>query len=574
MNIQSITQKIVSYGKGHKIISALAALVVVAGGYYFLFPSGIQQTTYGIATVATSTLVTSVSGTGQVSGQNQIDIFPQASGQVVAVDVAVGQRVSAGQTIAVLDQRSALLTLTQAQASVQSAQASYDKLLAGTTPQSLAVAKLSVTSSQNALTHAYQNLLIQLQSSYTQADGLVRNQLDPLFSNGESSNPTLTFQTSDTQAGIDATWGRVTVGADLNAWQTLLGTLSATSSPDQLSAAVAESQTYLSAMRALSNHLMDALASAITTPGFTASTIANDKSTVDSARSTVNQIISQIASSYQSVQNAQLALQQAEASLAVQVAPPQSQDIESAQAQLTSAKAQLQAAQNAYGNTIITAPFAGQIAALNIQVGDQAQSGTAVATLVSQKKIAEISLNEVDVVNVQVGQKATLTFDAVSGLSIAGTVAEVDTVGTATQGVVNYTVKIAFDTQDPRVKSGMSVTANIVTSVVQNVLVVPNSAIKTQGNQSYVQVLSAGAITPVSSSSALYLSSSAPRQQAVVVGSANDTETEITSGLSAGDIVVTQTITSSATAASTQSRASFGLSGGAAAGGVFRALGR
>ena len=574
MNIQSITQKIVSYGKGHKIISALVALIVVAGGYYFLFPSGIQQTTYGIATVATSTLVTSVSGTGQVSGQNQIDIFPQASGQVVAVDVAVGQRVSAGQTIAVLDQRSASLTLTQAQASVQSAQASYDKLLAGTTPQSLAVAKLSVTSSQNALTHAYQNLLIQLQSSYTQADGLVRNQLDPLFSNGESSNPTLTFQTSDTQAGIDATWGRVTVGADLNAWQTLLGTLSATSSPDQLSVAVVESQTYLSAMRALSNHLMDALASAITMPGFTASTIANDKSTVDSARSTVNQIISQIVSSYQSVQDAQLALQQAEASLAVQVAPPQSQDIESAQAQLTSAKAQLQAAQNAYGNTIITAPFAGQIAALNIQVGDQAQSGTAVATLVSQKKIAEISLNEVDVVNVQVGQKATLTFDAVSGLSIAGTVAEVDTVGTATQGVVNYTVKIAFDTQDPRVKSGMSVTANIVTSVVQNVLVVPNGAIKTQGNQSYVQVLSAGAITPVSSSSALYLSSSAPRQQVVVVGSANDTETEITSGLSAGDIVVTQTITSSATAASTQSRTSSGLSGGAAAGGVFRALGR
>jgi multidrug efflux pump subunit AcrA (membrane-fusion protein) len=288
MNIQSITQKIVSYGKGHKIISALAALIVVVGGYYFLFPSGIQQTTYGIATVATSTLVTSVSGTGQVSGQNQIDIFPQASGQVVAVDVVGGQRVSTGQTIAVLDQRSASLTLTQAQASVQSAQASYDKLLAGTTPQSLAVAKLSVTSSQNALTHAYQNLLIQLQSSYTQADGLVRNQLDPLFSNGESSNPTLTFQTSDTQAGIDATWGRVTVGADLSAWQALLGTLSATSSPDQLSAAVAESQTYLSAMRALSNHLMDALASAITMPGFTASTIANDKSTVDSARSTVN----------------------------------------------------------------------------------------------------------------------------------------------------------------------------------------------------------------------------------------------------------------------------------------------
>lgn len=575
MNIKSITQKVFLYGKGHKIISAVAALVVVGGGYVIFFTGSAQQTTYAITAAATSTLVTSISGTGQVSGQSQIDVLPQASGQVVAVDVGTGQHVSAGQTIAVLDQRSAALTLTQAQASVQSAQANYDKLLAGTTPQSLAVDKLSVTSSQNALDHSYQNLFMQLQSSYTQADGLVRNQLDPLFSNGQGSSPTLTFQTSDAQAGIDATWARVTVGADLDAWQTLLGTISATSSPDQLSAAVTQVQTYLSAMRDLSNHLMDALTSAITMPGFSASTIASDKSTVDSARSTVNQIISGIVSSYQSVQNAQVALQQAEASLAVQTAPPQQQDIESAQAQLTSAKAQLQTAQNAYHNTIVTAPFDGQIAALDIQVGGQAQSGTAVATLVSQKKIAEISLNEVDVVNVQVGQKVTLTFDAVDGLSIAGTVAQVDTVGTATQGVVNYTVKIAFDTQDPRVKSGMSVTANIVTKVDHDVLTVPNGAVKTQGSQSYVEVLDKNAITPVSSSSAFYLSTSAPRRQTVTIGDANDTDTEIVGGLSAGDIVVTQTVTSQVTTASTQSGASrtSGLGGGAA-GGVFRALGR
>ena len=573
--MKSIIQKIFSYGKAHKVISAVVAVVVIAGGYYVFVPGGAQQTAYGIATVATSTLVTSVSGTGQVSGQNQIDIVPQASGQVVAVDVTSGQHVSAGQTIAVLDQQSAQLALTQAQASLQTAQANYDKLMAGTTPQSLAVDKLSVTSAQNSLANAYQNLLMQLQSSYTQIDGIVRNQLDPLFSNGQSANPTLTFQTSDTQAGIDATWTRVAVGADLDAWQTLLGTLSATSTPAQFDAAVAQSQTYLSATRDLSNHLMDALTSAITMPGFTASTIANDKSTVDSARSSINQIISGLVSSYQSAHGAELSLQQAEASLAVQVAPPQQEDVESAQAQLTSAKAQLQSAQNTFNNTIITAPFAGQIAALDVQVGDQASSGTAVATLVSQKKIAEISLNEVDVVNVQVGEKAMLTFDAVDGLSIAGTVAEVDTVGTATQGVVNYTVKIAFDTQDPRVKSGMSVTANIITKVDQNVLTVPNGAIKTQGGTSYVLVLDKNAIAPVSSSSAMYLSSVAPRRQTVTVGDANDTDTEITAGLSAGDIVVTQTVTSQVTAASTQSSAARpGGFGGGAAGGVFRALGR
>jgi HlyD family secretion protein len=528
--MKSITQKIFSYVGSHKVISILAALVVIAGGYYVFVSSGTTQTTYGIATVATSTLVTSVSGTGQVSGQNQINVLPQASGQVVAVDVVSGQRVAAGQTIAVLDQQSARLGLAQAQASLQTAQANYDKLMAGITPQSLAVDKLSVTLAQNALANAYQNLLMQMQSSYTQVDGIVRNQLDPLFSNGQSANPTLTFQTSDTQAGIDASWSRVQVGADLNAWQALLGTVSATSSPAQFDAAVAQSQAYLSAARDVSNHLMDALTSAITMPGFTASTIANDKSTVDSARSSINQIISGLVSSYQSARNAELSLQQAQASLAVQIPPPQQEDIETAQAQITSAKAQLQSAQNTFNNTIITAPFSGQIAALNVQVGDQASSGSAVATLVSQKKIAQISLNEVDVVNVQVGEKATLTFDAVDGLSIAGTVAEVDAVGTATQGVVNYTAKIEFDTQDPRIKSGMSVTADIVTKVDQNVLTVPNGAVKTQGSQSYVLVLDKNALMPASSSSAMYISTTAPRRQVVTVGDANDTDTEITSG--------------------------------------------
>jgi len=95
----------------------------------------------------------------------------------------------------------------------------------------------------------------------------------------------------------------------------------------------------------------------------------------------------------------------------------------------------------------------------------------------------------------------------------------------------------------------MSVSAAIITNTDVDVLYVPNAAIKTQGTQTYVQVLVNGA----------------PVRTTVVTGLANDTDTEITSGLNEGDQVVTQTITSSAPKATTTSATSAisGLGGGA-----------
>ena len=97
-------------------------------------------------------------------------------------------------------------------------------------------------------------------------------------------------------------------------------------------------------------------------------------------------------------------------------------------------------------------------------------------------------MNEVDVAKIKVGQKTTLTFDAIDGLSIAGEVIDIDAVGTVTQGVVNYNVKIGFDTQDERIKPGMSVSATIIIEVKQDVLLIPNSAIKSAGEAYYVEM--------------------------------------------------------------------------------------
>jgi RND family efflux transporter MFP subunit len=235
-------------------------------------------------------------------------------------------------------------------------------------------------------------------------------------------------------------------------------------------------------------------------------------------------------------------------------------------------------AQKDLANTVIRAPFDGTVAAVPVESGDDVTTGTTVATMITKDKVADISLNEIDVSKVQVGQKATLTFDAINGLTATGEVTEVGLLGTVSQGVVNYTVKINLDNPDPRIKSGMSVTASIVTDSVQSVISVPTSAIKTQRDGSYVEILdnvqtnSRGPVT----------SATPPRLVKVTLGLSNDDSTQITSGLNEGDKYVVSTIAAASGPSSSQAPSLFGggirtNSGGnrngANAGAFFRATG-
>jgi multidrug efflux pump subunit AcrA (membrane-fusion protein) len=257
-------------------------------------------------------------------------------------------------------------------------------------------------------------------------------------------------------------------------------------------------------------------------------------------------------------------------------------DIQSAQLSIEQKQNALQQAQDALANYTIRAPFDGTIANLTIHKGDNVGS-TAVGTEITTQDIADLSLNEVDAAKIKTGQKATLTFDAIDGLSLTGIVADVSPLGTVSQGVVSYDVKIAFDAQDPRVKAGMTVNAAIQTGIVQNALSVPSSAIHVQGNSSYVlafDALPAGADTAgtsaqggSSSGGQGVVSSISPRQLPVTTGISDDANTEITSGLQVGQTVVARTITGTTQATAASAPSLFGGGGRGLGGGTVRTSG-
>jgi multidrug efflux pump subunit AcrA (membrane-fusion protein) len=222
---------------------------------------------------------------------------------------------------------------------------------------------------------------------------------------------------------------------------------------------------------------------------------------------------------------------------------------ESAEENLESASLALSQARDNADKRDVTAPVGGLVTVLNAQngkslgssgVSNSSSSGSSTSGSSSSAALeisdmstlrASVSINEVDLVQVKVGQKATVTFDALPSLSVSGTVSAISPIGTNTSGVVTYDVDFTLVSIDPRLRPGMSCSAEIVTTVQNGALVVPSSAVKSTSGKQYVQVLDIGA--------------TAPRQVEVTTGQTVGTTTEIVKGLKEGEYVVTGTSTGS-----------------------------
>ncbi|GAB4399889.1 MAG: hypothetical protein OHK003_24870 [Anaerolineales bacterium] len=127
--------------------------------------------------------------------------------------------------------------------------------------------------------------------------------------------------------------------------------------------------------------------------------------------------------------------------------------------QLALAKANLDAAKDALANYIITAPFSGTVADVNVKAGEQVGAETRVVSIAdfSQWFVETTDVTELEVVNLKVGQSVSIRPDALPDLELSGTVTEISNAFTQQGGDILYTVRIRVDGSDPRLKWGMTV---------------------------------------------------------------------------------------------------------------------
>ncbi|HVN54620.1 MAG TPA: efflux RND transporter periplasmic adaptor subunit [Anaerolineaceae bacterium] len=203
-------------------------------------------------------------------------------------------------------------------------------------------------------------------------------------------------------------------------------------------------------------------------------------------------------------------------------------------AEITAAQNKVTAAQALIDSVNLTAPIDGVVTSLDIQAGDLVSSGTQAVRIDDLSGIfVDLSVSEVDINNIQAGQAAAITFDAIPNQTYSGEVTRVGQVGESSSGSVSYTVTVQISDPDAAIKSGMTAAASITTSTVSDALLVPTRSIKTVNKQKVVYVSSNGQVTPVN----------------VETGLTSDTMTQIVSGnLKEGELVLSNPTTSTTTA--------------------------
>lgn len=578
----------------HKILSTIIVLLIVGGGYfgYTKLKGTTTEVQYSVVAATKGTLISSVSGSGQVAVVEQTDIKPKVGGDISALLMQSEQKVNAGALLASIDARDAQRAVRDAETSLETAKLELDKLLQPAdeltvfqSETSLAQAQESKKKAEDDLSKAYEDGFNAVTNTFLELPGIMTGLNTMLFGSTLSKDQwnvdyyvnavqdidlkIVQYKNEVSKAYQDA---RVAYDKNFDDYK-VAGRFSERSAIESLVNETYETtKSIAEAIKDANNFIQfyqDKLAERSTKPNALSTTHLADLNTytgkVNGYIGSLLSIRRTIQSSKDTIVSADRSIKEKTLSLAKTKASPDPLDIRARKIAIQEKGTALLTAKETLADHAIRAPFSGVITKVNVKRGDTVSSGTVLATLITQQKIAKISLNEVDIAKVKAGQKVTLMFDAVADLSITGAVADIDTLGTVTQGVVTYNVTIGFDTQDDRVKSGMSLSAAIVTDVRQNVLMVPASAVKTQGSEYYVEVLDQAA--PRVAGSQGVTSATLPRRVTVQTGLSNDTSVEIISGFSEGDQVVTRTIAGATKTTTTQAPSIFGAVGGNRGGG-------
>lgn len=487
-----------------RIMTIVAIIAVLGVGAYYVFGvrASEQESPFEIlreTEVQRETVRATVSATGTIEPEALVTLTFGTTGTVQQLIVERGQQVQAGDVLATLNSEELSLLLQQAQdalriqeltlaqrqnttpsdAALAAAQADIDAAAGN-----LAIAQANVEAAQAQVAQAQAQVaqltagadpgeIASAQANVTARNAeflAIRTQYDELTNAGVGGVPeeNLRRQRDAAQAALEAA-------------QAQLESLQAGARPSDLQAAYAA---------------------------------------VSSAQANVS-------SAEGSVLVAEANLARAEAAHAQLLEPPTEEELAVLEAQVESARTNVELAELRLEQAVIEAPISGKVANILIEAGEQATPGAPAIVLVNENAYhIEVSVDEIDIDEIAVGQEVEVTLDALDDTVVTGQVADIAPVAAeGGGGVVTYQVTINIDPGDVELRPGMTANASIVVREVADVLIVPNWAVRLdrESGEAYVNRLRAdGTVEEV----------------IVQTGLRNEQVSEVISGLDEGDTVV------------------------------------
>jgi len=516
------------------------------------------------APVTRGTVTAAVSATGSLQAITEQNLGFPTGGQLIELNIGVGQQIEPGQVLARIDDANARSDVAAAWARVDQQQATLGKVHDGNSVEAAsddferAKAILDATKDQaEAISEANQSSVGQAERQLD-ADQVA---LDRAVQNAQAVCASSAANTSGTGSGTSPGQTGSTTSPD--------GTTVTQGRPGQNGAehdnglhtspyidpqagtqpeAQPDPQSSEQTAEQACSQAQDAVEAA-------RRQVTSSKSTLQQARQQAH------------VQNAaqDVAVEQARRDVAAArnamdgAESDRPYDIDAQRAMLDQAYAELDDALEALDNTTLRAPVAGKVAAINGTVGEFVGGGSGTTGLspggraplpnASTGAVSDGSdtqnqrpggnsfivlsdvhtfqvvapFEEADAAPLAPNQQVELSFDAVPGLTRTGYVAAIAPTGADIQGVTNYYVTIVLNEADPRLKDGQTAEAKVVTDRRDNVLTVPNAAVQRSGQTGVVTVQEADGTQ---------------RQVQIQLGLVGDSTTEVRSGLREGQQVV------------------------------------
>lgn len=536
---------------GRMMVIIGVVIVAIVGAIVF---SSVQSKAAATAIGATVTatqgdIVASITATGKMTPRSSADLSYTSGGRVAEVLVVAGDSVAKNAPLVklednmlTLDATAATAAMTQAQADVAvataqlaGAQAVLDQTVGSVTANDITAARAMLTEAQArlallsngtraevlaraqaAVVDAQSNLDTQrkvLAVAKEQADTLVAKRANDLA----DAQSAMTGAGEDNQhviaKGTDPRTGRSLSQSDIRDYAGKYdATVRATENAKALLAqatrdADAARQAEISGIATAESRVTIAQADLTALTSGAGVDVAAAKAAVATAESNLGKLLG-------GQRNAQVAAQEANVAAA-------KAGLDRANARLIQAQAQAQMAGVKLDDATLTAPFAGVVADVSAKVGELVTTAPVVNLIDITKFAVEITVDEVDVANVAVGQPVAVMVDALGEPALQGTVVRIAPQATINNGVVSYKVTVEATPDQRVVKSGMTASAQIITAQAKNAIGLPRAAVHLIDGVQKVTVVKNGT----------------REVRTVETGVKGDDLVEIKSGIVAGDVI-------------------------------------
>jgi HlyD family secretion protein len=483
--MKNMLKKVRGFSKSKTGIAVAVIIVVVAGAWILIARS--HKTTYQFVTVKQGTITEVVSVTGNVTTTRSVALGFENGGTIAAVYYNEGDHVNAGDVIARLDTQNLQAQLAQAQANVDAQTATLKNLQAGATLQNIAVSQTALASAKQTLDNSYASVPNTIAGAYASANDAVRNQLAAFFTNAELDNPQLIFPVNNSQIATDISSERLQASSELNTWQTEDQNIAIGAPSSTLDTMLQNTLGHLAVAKTLLTTASDAIVNANNLGTATAATY---KTNVTTGLNEVNASIGNVNTLVQAIASEKSSVLQAEAQLNLTLAGTTQNNIDAQAAQVEQAQANAQAIQVNIDKAALISPMSGVVTVQNAKTGEIASPGAPVVSLIADNSLeVDADVPEVDIGKIATGDPVSMTLDAFPGETFTGKVFYVNPAETILSGVVDYLIKVSFDKNDPRMKSGLTANLDVTTQTKSGVLILPQYAVLQNDSGTFVETL-------------------------------------------------------------------------------------